>query len=475
MMKSLGTAVFFPAWEWGPKGRPAMRYLSSSFSDKNVTRDISKMARLVESEKYQALWPEVRPTPKWGEHMLVNSKTGFREGRAFASMTGGRGDRVVIDDPHSVDTAESDVERAATIKTFREAIPDRLNDMRKSSIVIIMQRLHEDDVAGTILKLKLPYVHLNLPMEFERYRVVGGRKVEVPPCRTHRKDGTMLFEDPRTYDGELLFPERFPRDVVEGLKHSKGSYAYAGQYQQHPTPREGGLFKRAFFAGRIIPRSAVPPALRLRVRGWDFASRRAMPGRPPDATAGVLMGRLGVDYYVFHSNRLMETPGVVEDTVYSHAETDPLGTIVRIPQDPGQAGVDQAERYISKLAGFSVVAERPTGSKEVRAMPLASQAEHGHVYIVNSGPPEDGLDPWIEPFIDELCGFPNGPDDQVDAAADAFNELTRGFSGKFEALSAGRRTTADVPSRDRRYNFDDNGVRETGRGYGSASAKRFEV
>jgi predicted phage terminase large subunit-like protein len=466
MMKSLGTVVFWPAWEWGPKNLPSLRYLTSSYSEPNVIRDNLKMRRLVESEKYQALWPHVRFAKDQNEkRKFENTRTGFREGRAFKSMTGGRGDRVLIDDPHSVDTAESDVERASTVTTFREAIPDRLNDMRRSAIVIIMQRLHEDDVAGIILKLRLPYVHLNLPMEFEPDR----------RCRTARKDGSILFEDPRSLPGELLFPERFGREEVEGLKHSKGIYAYSGQYQQRPTPREGGLFKRSSFAGRIIARSQVPVGLRLRCRAWDFASRKALPGRPPDASAGVLMGRFGPDYYIFNSTRLMETPGIVEDTVYSRAEVDPPGTIVRIPQDPGQAGVAQVERYVKKLAGFTVAVERPTGAKEVRATPLATQAEHGHVYLVNSGPPEEGLDSWIEPFLDEVCGFPNGPDDQVDAAADAFTELTRGFSGKFEALTAGRRETAEVVGRDRRYNFSDNGPIHTGRGYGSASAARFEV
>jgi predicted phage terminase large subunit-like protein len=465
MMKSL-LLVFWNAWEWGPKRLPSLRYLTTSFSDKNVTRDISKVRRLVESEAYQALWGDlVEPTPKWGEHLIVNKRTGFREGRAFASMTGGRGDRVAIDDPHSVDTAESDAERAATIKTFREAIPDRLNDMRKSVIVVIMQRLHEDDVAGTILKLKLPYVHLNLPMEFDSTR----------RCRTHRKDGSLLFEDPRTADGELLFPERFPREVVEGLKHSKGAYAYSGQYQQRPTPREGGLFKRAFFAGKIISRTKVPAGLRLRVRAWDFASRKAKPGKPPDWTSGVLMGRLGSDYYVFDARHFQDTPGVVMDTVEVSAELDPPGTIIRIPQDPGQAGVAQVESYVKELSGFTVVAKPPSGAKEVRASPFATQAEHGHVYLVNSVEPEDGLDPWIEPFVDELCGFPNGPDDQVDAAADAFNELSQGFAGKFEVLSGGRRETAETGSRDRRYNFEDNEVSNSGRGYGSASAPHYGV
>jgi predicted phage terminase large subunit-like protein len=329
-----------------------------------------------------------------------------------------------------------------------------------------MQRLHDDDVAGTILKLRLPYVHLNLPMEFEAAR----------RCRTYRRDGSLLFEDPRTIEGELLFPERFPRSEVEGLKHSKGAYAYAGQYQQRPTAREGGLFKRAFFAGKIIPRSACP-TLYLRVRAWDFASQKSLPGKTPDASAGILMGRNGPDFYIENGRHLRESPGVVQRTVVSTAETDPPGTTISIPQDPGQAGVAQVESYIKALVGFTVVAVRPTGSKENRASPLATQAEHGHVYIVNSGPIEDGLDAWIEPFLDELCAFPNGSnDDRVDAAADAFNELAKGYAGKFESLTSGRRETAGIDERDSRYRFSDNdAVANTGRGFGSASAPAYRI
>jgi predicted phage terminase large subunit-like protein len=466
MMKSLSTSVFWPAWEWGPKRLASMRFLTSSYEAKLAERDNAKMRRLVESEKFRALWPEVQfAKDQNAKTKFENTKRGGRECRAFKSMTGGRGDRVIIDDPHTVNTAESDVERAATVTTFREAIPDRLNDMSRSAIVVIMQRLHEDDVAGTIIKLRLPYVHLNLPMEYDPAR----------KCRTFDRHGRLLFEDPRTYDGELLFPERFPRSTIEGLKESKGSYAYAGQYQQRPTPREGGLFKRAYFAGKIVARNAVPAGLHLRVRAWDFASRKATPGRPPDASSGVLMGRHGNDYYVFNSRRLMDTPGVVEDTVMLSAETDPEGTIIRIPQDPGQAGVAQAERYIKMLSGYSVVTKPVTGAKETRATPLATQAEHGHVYLVNGGPVDEGLDPWIEPFIDELCGFPNGPDDQVDAAADAFNELALGFAGKFEVLSGGKRESAASAHRDSRYNFGDNEPVQSGRGFGSASAQRYGV
>lgn len=485
MAKSLIVSVFWPAWEWGPKRRSDLRFLSTSYSRPNVIRDNRKMARLVESEKYQMLWGDiVTPSSKWGEEKFETEQTGFREGRAFVSMTGGRGDRVLIDDPHSVDSAESDAERISTVRTFREAIPDRVNDIATSAIVVIMQRLHAKDVAGTILELGLPYVHLNLPMEFEGERVDESGKKSGGACEiwlpvpandrdnatndntreTRVKDGVLeelIFRDPRTEEYELLFPERFDREACERLKKQKGSYAWAGQYQQRPTAREGGMFKRAWFADKIIPPSELP-STRQRVSAWDRAATKQEAGKAPDFTARVRMSRNGPDYYIEHVGRWQESAGVIRKMIRSFGETDPHATVIHLPEEPGQAGKDQAERDVEYLTGYSVVLKRPTGSKEVRAEPLAIQAEFGHIYLVAGT--------WNEMFLDELCSFPaSANDDMVDAAADGFNHLAGAKSGGFEAASSGPRVMLDGSGRDSRYNFSDrdavdNGVGSIGNG-----------
>lgn len=471
MMKSLLVSVFWPAWEWGPKGLNSTGFLASSFGLDNVVRDNNKMRKLVESEKYQSLWGDtVSPGSKWGERYFENKARGVRSGRSFEKMTGGRGDRVMIDDPHDVDGAESETQRDATVRTFRESIPDRLNDMRRSAIVVIMQRLHANDVSGTIIKLGLPYVHLNLPMEFEPFREENGKQVD-NRCRTYDRNGKLLFEDPRTEEGELLFPERFPADVVAGLKVAKGSYAYAGQYQQRPSAREGGLFKRAWFAGKILDGSKLRGLRFMRCRAHDFATSEATAiNANPDWSASCLMGRRASDYYIFDVERMRETAGVVQKTVRSRAETDPRGTVVRIPVDPG-AGNAVAQSYVTAMAGYQLKAVKVSGrgDKAARATPLAIQAEFGHLYLVNSGPPEEGLDPWIEPFLHEVCSFPTGAnDDQVDAAADAFDELALGGSGEVEVASAGRRDIVQAEERDSRYQFGDNAASAGGSGWGSA-------
>lgn len=397
-MKSLLTSVLWPAWEWGPKGRPSLRYLTSSYTEKYVKRDSRRMRDLVQSDWYRSLWPEVELV-RAGEASFSNTKTGFREGVPFASLTGGRGDRVIIDDPHSTETAESEAERLNTTRIFRESVPTRLNDPKTSAIIVIMQRLHEDDVSGQIMKLGLGYEHLMLPMEFEPDRA----------CHTG-----IGFTDPRTIEGALLFPDRFPREVVDRDKVPMGSYAVAGQFQQRPAPRSGGMFHRGDF--EIV--DAIP-AGGQECRAWDFAATQQKPGKQPDWTVGLRMVFVGGIFYVKDVVRDRWSPGDVEKNLKNTASQDGLAVRIRIPEDPGAAGKSDAATKIKLLAGYDVKKERPTGDKATRAKPASAQAEAGNVKLLRA--------PWNEPFLDEVCSFPNAQhDDQVDAFADALNELALG-------------------------------------------------
>lgn len=402
MMKSL-VLVFWTAWEWGPLGRPDIQVLATSYSQPNVLRDNVKLRRLIESDKFQALWPLKLRDDQNAKGKFENTGNGFSEARPFSAMTGGRGDRVKVDDPHSVDSAESDTERVSAVQTFREGITDRLNDVTTSAIVIIMQRLHEQDIAAVALELDIGFVHLNLPMEFEPDR----------KCLTYI-DGELFFEDPRTEDGELLFPERFPRAEVERLKKAKGSYAYSGQYQQRPAPRSGGMFQRGDF--EIV--DAVPAGAK-RCRAWDFAATQPKPGKQPDWTVGLRMAFVGGIFYVEDVRRDRWSPADVERNLKNVASQDQISVRIRIPEDPGAAGKSDAATKVKLLAGYDVKVERPTGEKSVRAKPASAQAEAGNVKLVRG--------PWNDAFLDEVCSFPNAQhDDQVDAFADALNELALG-------------------------------------------------
>ena len=395
--KSLICSVMWPAWEWA-SGRPSLRYLTTAFNDVPVKRDTRKCRDLILSEWYQSLWPEIRLT-RTGETSFANSATGTREGVAFGSLTSQRGDRLIIDDPHSVETAESTAERQTTTRRFREGALNRLNDQERSAIVVVMQRLHEDDVSGTILKMGMGFVHLCLPMEFEPERA----------CRT-----SIGFADPRSADGDLLDPIRFPREAVESLAKGMGSYAYAGQYQQRPTPREGGLFKKAWFDGKII--SAAPVGTRW-VRHWDLAATKSATAA---RTAGVKLGKApDGSFIVGHVEKTQAEGNEVRKLIKATAELDGHGVRISLPQDPGQAGKVQARDMIAMLAGFNAHAEPETGDKVTRAAPFAAQCEAGNVFLVRGD--------WNESYLDELCLFPSGSfKDQVDASSGAFGQLARG-------------------------------------------------
>jgi predicted phage terminase large subunit-like protein len=419
-MKSLLVSVFWPAWEWGPRGLPHMRYLTTSYEQELVLRDNLRMRRLVESDWYQGLWGEtVRlAADQRAKGKFENTATGGREGRAFGSMTGGRGDRVLIDDPHSTKTAESETIREEVTTIFKEAVPTRLNNPDSSAIVIIMQRLHEKDVAGVALSLEQGYVHLRLPMEYEAETTKQSDGTETGgPCRTRIGPGR-VWRDPRREEGELLFPERFSRPTVERDKRAMGAYAVAGQFQQRPGPRAGLLFNVD-----MIETVAMAPPMVKQVRSWDLAGTvkkqgaKKKSGNDPDWTAGVKIGK-GHDgfYYIVHAQRWREQPGKTREQIKGVAGQDGPGVYITVPKDPAQAGVDQVNSYAIALAGYMLKARPPTGDKSVRAEPLASMVELGLVKMVKG--------PWNEDYRNELRAFPTGAhDDYVDASADAFNEI----------------------------------------------------
>lgn len=392
--KSLLVSVMWQAWEWSI-GLRSMRYLTTAFNETPVKRDTRKCRDLIMSDWYQSLWPEVKLN-RTGEMSFSNTSTGTREGVPFGSLTSQRGDRLIIDDPHSTETAESQVDRAGTTRRFREGAQNRLNDQAVSAIVVIMQRLHDEDVSGVIKKLGMEYIHVMLPMEFEPER----------RCST-----PIGFIDPRSDDGELLDPVRFPRDEVEKLKRDMGSYAYAGQYQQRPTPREGGLFKRQWFEGKILN---MAPEGTVWVRHWDLAATKKVTAA---RTAGVKIGRAPDGRFIVgHTVKTQEEGNRVRSLIRAVAETDGKEVRISLPQDPGQAGKVQAQDMVSMLAGWKVSAEPETGDKITRAEPFSSQCEAGNVYLLEGS--------WNDDYLDELCLFPGGSfKDQVDASSGAFGQL----------------------------------------------------
>ncbi len=402
LMKSLTTCVFLPAWLWGPMGRPSTRVIGFSHDTDLSVRDAMRCRWLMQSNWYQTLWGDrFRFLDDQNQKTrYVNDQTGFRISDYVGGGTGDRGDILIVDDPHQVKDPESDAMRQRALLWLHETMPTRLVDPASSAIVVIHHRLHAQDVIGEILSSEMGFELLCLPMEFERKR----------RCST-----SIGWRDPRQHEGELLFPERFPPEVVERDKKALGSYAYQGQFQQNPIPRGGNMFKRHWF--EIVN---AAPADCYWVRRWDLAASEE---REAAFTAGVLMGRSrsSKTFYIKDVKRGQLNGDAVKRLISQTAAIDLMEVgkknySVWLPQDPGQAGLVQAKDFTNLLAGYNVKVERETGEKMTRAEPLAAQCEAGNVKLVRGS--------WNAAYLDEICAFPASKHaDQVDASSGAFGSL----------------------------------------------------
>jgi len=450
MSKSMTANVFFPAWEWGPRNIPELRYINVSHEKGLATRDNVRCRDLIQSDWYQSKWADrfEWKSDQKAKEFYQNSKTGWRQSCSATSLTGRRGDRDILDDPHSVDGSESDTIREGTNRNFSETLPTRLNDPEKSAIIVIMQRVHSKDVSS--LAIELGYDHLCLPMRFEEERRCYSRvkpsyietpglvktrynltkKVWVPVERVEElepddncKDqfGTEVQErynvDIREEDGELLDPERFPLKVVDEMESAMsiwgGSYAVAGQHQQRPAPRGGGMFKAEDFK-YLDNLNGITGKF---VRGWDLAASDKK--KSPWSVGAKIMLTLDKRVIICDINRFRKTPGPMEAELRTTAERDGVNVTQDFPQDPGQAGKSQVGAIVKLLHGYDVRSSTESGSKEQRATLLSAQAEGGNVYLLRGE--------WNDTFINEATIFPNSEfKDQIDASSRAYARLIRG-------------------------------------------------
>lgn len=412
-MKSMQLGAFWPAWEWGPRNLPSNRFITSSYSMDLTTRDNRRCRNLIISQAYQR---------KWGDRFQLtgdqNAKTRFdndRTGFKIATSTGGlgageRGDRFGCDDPHNTRSAESAAQRNETLLWFTEVVPTRVSDPEKSAIIVTMQRLHEQDVAGEILRRELGYVHLNLPMEFEPERKCF---VEVTG-----------FEDPRTEPNELLWPARMTRAVVERDKKVMGEYAAAGQFQQRPAPRGGGMFKsiwwRFFKTDRPLrpidcdqdaPAIALPAAFDQVLITVDAAFAKTTTG---SAVGMLVIGTKGADRFILEDRtRPMSFTETCQEIIKLRIAYPRASRVLVEKKANGDAIIDFLH---SKVSGLTPV--NPDGGKESRAAMVEPQVRSGNVYL-----PEGAS--WVEDFIAEFALFPStAKNDRVDAVSQALNFLT---------------------------------------------------
>ncbi len=302
-------------------------------------------------------------------------------------ITGRRADLIIIDDPvKSWAEAESRASRDALYDWYRAELSARLKPGGR--LVLIMTRWHEDDLAGRLMAGDPAWENLRLPAIAESGDAMG-RAV-----------------------GEVLWPEWQDGAAVLRRRQEVGERAFSAMYQQRPRPPDAALFKVESI--RIL--AQAPEVLRT-VRAWDLAATLPGAGRNPDYTVGLKLGLVaGGDLVVLDVIRFQGSPAQVEARIHAAAKADGVGTILALPQDPGQAGAAQVAMLKRSLSGFQVVSSPETGAKVLRAMPAATQVDGGKVALLAA--------PWNENFISEIREFPDSAkDDQVDAFARAVNTL----------------------------------------------------
>lgn len=400
-MKSLAVSVFWPCWEWIT--HPERRWLFCSYAAGLAIRDSLKCRRMVESPWYRGRWGDrfVLTSDQNEKSRFENDRAGYRIAIGVGgAATGEGGDRVVVDDPHNIGEAGSDTIRQGVLDWWDQAMSTRLNDPKTGAMIIVMQRVHENDLAGHVLQ-QGGYEELKLPAEYE-----GSKKVTVTG-----------WQDPRTEPGELLWPERFGAAEIERLKRSMGSYAAAGQLQQRPAPAEGGILKRGWW--KFYP--VAPSHFGEVIQSWDCAFKDT---GTSDYVVGQVWGRVGADKYLLDQVRgRMDCPATIQAVKQLSAKWPQATAKLVEDKANGPAVIAMLKHEIAGL-----IAVNPQGGKEVRAHAVSPQIEAGNVHL-----PDPTITPWVGGFIDECAAFPQGAyDDQVDAMTQALVRLgTSHITGLF--------------------------------------------
>lgn len=385
-LKSTIVSMCFPCWEWIES--PWLRYLCLSYSGRLATKHSLKRRSLVQSLWYQSNYP----LQLMKDHNLKTEFANGNLGQMYSSGLGGTvmgegGDRIIVDDPHDPEAAESVTQRESTLEAFNEAIGTRLNDPTSGAIIIVMQRVHEKDVSGHILSEVGGYEHLCLPTECEEpttlYFPLSHRSITRQP-------------------GEFLHPERFNKDKAEEAKKILGSYGYAGRHQQRPVPREGGMVKLEWFR-----RYVEPPSDFIRIiQSWDTASKAKDINCP--WVGGTWGERPNGHLYLLHVlRRRMEYPEGKKTVIALAEEWEPDVVLIE-DKSTGQSLIPELREIKINGRSIRVIAIEPEGDKVTRMSVQTVAIESGHVFLPQSAA-------WLPDYEIEIGTFPlSANNDQVD-------------------------------------------------------------
>jgi predicted phage terminase large subunit-like protein len=393
---------YFPAWVLGakPDWRVILTSYESDFASSWGRKVRNTLAECGPTYFNVSIDPSSASASRWD---IQGRKGGMITAGVGGAITGRGGNVLIIDDPvKNSQDAQSETVRNNAWEWYKSTFRTRLEP--DGVILIIGTRWHEDDLIGRVLA-------------HQDDAEIGGRFLRVRlPALAEEPDEEFPDPDPLgRAEGEPLFPERWPKDVMLSTQEDVGPYTWAALYQQRPSPKEGALFQEDWF--EVVPM----PKIRMRktIRRWDLAATDPKKGEDPDWSVGALVGE-GLDgyYYILDIVRVRESPGRLERTMQRTAVLDGKTVRIRMEQEPGSAGKIAVYQFAKGIfRGYPFRGRRSTGNKILRAETFAAAAERGEVRIVKAR--------WNRPFLKELTRFPFAAhDDQVDAVSGAFDDLT---------------------------------------------------
>ena len=402
--KSVTCSIMFPVWCWTKW--PWMRFIVSTYSSVLSLEHAEYSRDLIRSEKFRLLFPHLeikqdKDTKSNFRIVETLASGGIRVGgnrystSVGGTLTGFHGHILIVDDPLDPNRAVSALELASANRWMEQTLSTRKVDKAITPMVLIMQRLHQDDPTGHLLaKQKENVFHICLPGETRNYRQ------QVRPV-----------ELINNYKDDLLDPLRLNWSTLNDMRIDLGQYGYAGQVGQNPVPPGGGMFQVDHF--QINDNAPNPVDIAETVRYWDKAGT----AKGGAYTAGVKMSRMKSNKLVITDVKhgqwgTEEREALIRET----AENDGTQVVVWHEQEPGSGGKESAQATTRNLLGYVAHPDRPTGDKISRADPYSVQVNNGNVSLLRAS--------WNTSFIEEHRYFPFGTyKDQVDAASGACAKL----------------------------------------------------
>lgn len=400
--KSTIVSIMYPAWCW--TRMKSMRVIGASYTDM-LAMDLARKGRtVVTCEKYKRLFKlKLKPdqatkgyyeTMEGGDRHAVGS---------LGMITGFHGHIIIVDDPLDPEAGHSEAELKKTNRWMNETLFSRKVNKRVSVVILIMQRIHQDDPTGMMLeKAKTSETkkvkHICLP---------GDLEYPVKPRRLR------VFYTPDPTGGPaLLDPVRIDRKVLIEAKHDLGQYGYAGQIGQQPMPPGGGMFKTDRIQFDVIPKLAD---LVMIVRYWDKAG--TADGGAYTAGTKIAKDRQG-RFWLLDVVRGQWDSAERERIIKATAISDGKHVIIGVEQEPGSGGKESAQATVRRLAGWVVAKDKVTGDKVTRADPYSVQVNESNVFVR-----KDAV--WWQDYRNEMQFFPFGKyRDQIDSSSGAFAILT---------------------------------------------------